>query len=80
MKTVKELYESVADLDDNRMLEIFSMVSLDIGIEGLEVCRHRDGRYFLVDAHGDVGLDEADEDADCLIAEWEACFNEDEDD
>ena len=33
-------------------------------------CRKKDGRYFVVDYQGDMGVDEADSDLERVVADW----------
>jgi hypothetical protein len=75
--TVKDYFEThstyTAD-DEERLLKIYQY--LTVRYDGyLRVAKHRDGRYFVVDYNGDLGLDEPNEDIEKIVARWYTMAN-----
>lgn len=70
--TVKEYYETKSHYSDNdeiRLFQHYDYISVDYD-EYLRVAKHRDGRYFVVDFNGDIGVDETDSDLHSIVKEW----------
>jgi thymidylate kinase len=70
--TVQEFYEQRTPYSQDKeqeLLQYYDYLSVEYD-NYLRVAKHRDGRYFVVDYNGDIGVDDTDQDLHKIVAEW----------
>jgi hypothetical protein len=70
--TVKEYFEKNSTYTEEQVLtrlQYYDYITI-VYDNYLLVAKHRDGRYFVVDYNGDLGIDDTNADIDKIVHDW----------
>ena len=70
--TVKEYFEKNSPYTEEQVrtrLQYYDYITI-VYDNYLLVAKHRDGRYFVVDYNGDLGIDDTNADIDKIVHDW----------
>jgi thymidylate kinase len=70
--TVKEYFEKnspYTEEQERTRLQHYEYVSIEYD-SYLRVAKHGDGRYFVVDYNGDLGIDDTEKDIEQIVHDW----------
>jgi len=70
--TVKEYFEKNSPYTEEQVrtrLQYYDYITI-VYDNYLLVAKHRDGRYFVVDYNGDLGIDDTNADIDTIVHDW----------